>query len=71
MPKLASQTAEVFVSLTGFDETLMQTVHARFRYALDHIVRAKKFVDVLEIDEDGTRTIDYDKFHEIVEEDAS
>jgi inward rectifier potassium channel len=71
MAKLAEQAAEVFVTITGFDETLMQTVHARFRYALDHIVPAKRFADVLEVDAEGVRTIDYDKFHEIVEENAS
>ena len=68
LAKLAEQNADVFVTMTGFDETLMQTVHARFRYALDHIVPAQRFVDVLEVDDDGMRTIDYDKFHDIVEE---
>ena len=68
MAKLGEQAAEVFVTMTGFDETLMQTVHARFRYALDHVVPALRFVDVLDVDEDGVRTIDYDKFHDIVTE---
>lgn len=68
MAKLAAMNAELFVTVTGFDETLMQTVHARFRYALDHIVPAARFVDVVSQDEDGVRTIDFAKFHDIVEE---
>jgi inward rectifier potassium channel len=68
MARLAEQAADIFVSMTGFDETLMQTVHARFRYALDHIVPATRFADVLDVDDDGVRTIDYAKFHDIEEE---
>lgn len=70
LAKLAEVKAEVYVTLTGFDETLMQTVHARFRYTLDHILPAARFVDVVSQGEDGTRTIDYEKFHDIVEEGA-
>jgi len=64
--KLRSMKAEIFVTLTGLDETLMQTIVARFRYALDDIVPNAKFADLLTIAEDGTRLIDYDKFHDII-----
>jgi inward rectifier potassium channel len=66
MEELRSQRADIFLTLTGLDETLMQTITARWRYTLDDVVPNAKFVDVLTIREDGTRVIDYDKFHTVV-----
>ena len=64
--KLKAQNAELFLTLTGLDETLMQTITARWRYQLTDIVHNARFADVLVTREDGTRVIDYDKFHDIV-----
>jgi inward rectifier potassium channel len=69
--KLREQRSDLFLSLTGLDETLMQTITARWRYQLDDIVLNHRFADVLVMREDGTRVIDYDRFHEIVPVDAS
>lgn len=55
----------LFVSMTGYDEIYSQTVHAGFRYNSNEIQFSKKFVDVVEVLEDGTRKIDFRKFHEI------
>jgi inward rectifier potassium channel len=66
LSKLKEQNAEIFLTLSGLDETLMQTITARWRYALDDIVQNARFADVLVTREDGTRVIDYDKFHDIV-----
>lgn len=66
MEKLRAQKAEIFVTLYGLDETLMQTIVARFRYSLDDIVFDAKFADLLAVRDDGARVIDYDKFHDIV-----
>jgi inward rectifier potassium channel len=66
MERLKEQRGEIFISLRGFDETISQTIHARFRYSLDDIIPSARFVDVLELREDGTRVIDFDKFHDIV-----
>src|SRR5205823_6086143 len=38
LERLREQRAEIFVSVTGYDETIAQTIHARFRYSLDDIV---------------------------------
>jgi inward rectifier potassium channel len=65
LDKLRSTSAEVFVSLTGLDETLTQTIHARYRYQLADIVHDARFADILSMNEDGTRLIDFDKFHDI------
>ncbi len=64
--RLREQSAEIFLALSGFDETLMQTITARWRYDLDHIVPNARFEDILSRSEDGARVLDYDKFHEIV-----
>jgi inward rectifier potassium channel len=64
--RLRAQRAELFLSVSGLDETIMQQISARYRYQLDDIVRDARFADVLVTLDDGTRVIDYDKFHDIV-----
>lgn len=66
--RLRAMKADIFVTLTGFDETLMQTITARWRYSLDDVIHGAHFADVLTINEDGDRILDYDKFHELVHE---
>lgn len=66
LKRLADINADVFVTLTGFDETLMQTITARWRYRLEDIIPNAHFEDVLTVGDDGDRLLDYDKFHGIV-----
>jgi len=66
MADLRKNKSEIYVSLTGYDETISQTIHARYRYALDDIMENVRFVDVLTTQEDGTRLLDFDKFHDVV-----
>ena len=66
LQSLRDQRAEVFVSMSGLDETIMQTIHARCRYLLDDVVPQARFADILTTLDDGTRVVDYDKFHDIV-----
>lgn len=63
--KLKEARTELFLAFTGYDETFAQTVHARWRYTLDDIKWDMRFSDVLEITQDGTRVVDYTKFHAI------
>jgi inward rectifier potassium channel len=65
MEKLRAMNAEIFLVLTGLDETLGQTIHTRYRYQLDEIVHNARFADILSVRPDGTRIIDFDKFHDI------
>jgi inward rectifier potassium channel len=65
LDKLRATSAEVFVSLTGLDETLSQTIHTRYRYQLHDIVQNARFCDILSMDDKGVRLIDFDKFHDI------
>jgi inward rectifier potassium channel len=64
--RLRKQKAEIFLSLSGLDDTSAQPVHARFRYDLDDIAWDHNFADVLTIEPDGTRVLDYGKFDEVV-----
>ncbi len=66
MQKLRDMKAEIFLSVTGFDETLAQTIHSRYRYQLDDIVHNARFADIVSLEPDGTRIIDFDKFHDLV-----
>jgi inward rectifier potassium channel len=67
LERLRVQQAELYLGLTGLDETIGQTIHVRKQYTLDDIVPGARFADVLSTREDGTRIIDYRKFHDVVE----
>ncbi len=52
--------------MTGLDETLSQSVHARHAWTPDQILWGHRFVDVLvDLPEDGRRAIDYRRFHDV------
>jgi inward rectifier potassium channel len=65
LAKLKAEHAEIFLSFSGLDETSGQQIHARHNYSLDDIVYNARFVDVLTIDDDGRRTVDYAGFHDL------
>lgn len=65
LESLRARNGEMFLSLTGFDETIMQSIHARHSYSLDDIVMNARFADILTVMPDGTRSLDYGKFHEV------
>ncbi len=67
---LRSKEVDLVVSLTGFDEALSQTVHARHGYTTDEVLFGRRFADVLTWLPDGRRAIDYRKFHDAVPESA-
>jgi inward rectifier potassium channel len=62
---LRAEQAEIVVTLVGLDTTFAQTVHARHSYVADEIVWDHRFVDILSQLEDGTRVVDYRRFHEV------
>jgi len=64
--QLAAQNAELVVSVTGFDETMGQPVHARTSYLPHEILWNHRFVDVIGWTENGSRVIDYRRFHDAV-----
>jgi len=71
LEKLRALQAELFMSVTGYDETIMQSIHGRFAYSLDDIVPNARFADIMTVLPDGTRVIDYGKFHEVLSMDPA
>jgi inward rectifier potassium channel len=59
--------SEIIVVLSGFDEESGQIVHGRWAYACEDIRWNAKFADIISMDESGMRTIDYTRFHDVVE----
>lgn len=57
---------EIVVILTGLDETLSQTIHARYSYIADEVLWNVRFADVLSRAADGQRIVDYTRFHDVV-----
>lgn len=55
----------IAVSVTGLDEILEQTVHARGEYEADTILCDRRFVDIL-IPEEGHTILDLTRFHDTV-----
>jgi inward rectifier potassium channel len=62
---LADATAQILVTLTGIDETVSQTIHARHTFAAHEIMWNMRFVDTLTRKPDGQRYIDYALFHDV------
>jgi inward rectifier potassium channel len=58
---------DLIVAFDGLDQTRGQQIYTRYAYAMDDIIWNAQFKDVLQIQPDGTREVDYTNFHEIVE----
>ncbi|MCS6812297.1 MAG: ion channel [Cyanobacteria bacterium] len=56
----------IIVTMTGIDETLSQTIHARHAYLARDILWNQRFVDMVLPLPGGRRAIDYHRFHEVV-----
>ncbi|MCA1653072.1 MAG: hypothetical protein LC656_02480 [Sphingomonadales bacterium] len=54
------------VILSGVDERTGQVMHGRWAYTSKDFRWNARFVDILGQAEDGTRTIDYGRFDEVV-----
>lgn len=62
---LRAKDVDLVASMTGLDETLSQSVHARHAWTPGQILWGKRFVDVLVPTDDGRRAIDYRRFHDV------
>jgi inward rectifier potassium channel len=63
--RLKASGAQMFAMLTGYDQTVGQTVHAYHEYKFDDIVPDARFVDIVGATPDGVRSIDFSRFHDI------
>jgi len=60
---LARDRAEIIVTLTGLDETLAQTIHARHTFSAEDIYWDYRFADILLTKANGKRVIDFNQFN--------
>jgi inward rectifier potassium channel len=64
--KLKARGAQLFASLSGYDQVLGQMVHAYREFKLDDIVKGARFADVITLGADGrTRELDFARFHDV------
>ncbi len=66
MESLAQKEGEIWVTLTGIDETFSQTIHARYAYTLAEILPNQRFVDIFSHTPQGETYIDLTHFHDVV-----
>ncbi|MEG4283223.1 ion channel [Microcoleus sp. A006_D1] len=62
---LIESQAEIVITLTGIDETVSQTIHARHSFVASEIVWNMRFVDIVLRKPDGGRVVDYTRFHDL------
>lgn len=57
---------EIDVTVTGLDDTTLQPVHSSQSYLDEEIVWGARPVDILDVGQDGSITLDLTRFHELV-----
>jgi inward rectifier potassium channel len=62
----AADGQEIIVIVSGIDEISGQVIHDRWVYVPEDMHRDARFADIITTSPDGTRTIDYSRFHEVV-----
>lgn len=62
--QLAAEEGEIVVTVSGLDETLSQSIHARISYAAEDIRWNHRFADIFGSMPDGRRSIDFRRFHD-------
>jgi inward rectifier potassium channel len=61
---LEEKALEIISVLSGLDETSGQTVHARSSHAAADLRFGHRFADIISVEPDGNRVIDYTLFHD-------
>ena len=62
---LAGEDAELVVTVTGLDETMGQTIHARTSYSADEIAFGQRFKNMFGYTPEGRLVIDFTAFDEL------
>jgi inward rectifier potassium channel len=53
--------------VSGVDEISGQVIHDRWAYVPEDVHRDSRFADIITTASDGTRTIDYSRFHDVLD----
>lgn len=56
---------EIWITLTGLDETFSQTIHSRYSYIVPEILWNMRFVDIFYKTIDGQRYVDLNRLHDV------
>jgi inward rectifier potassium channel len=64
---LEAEQAELVIVLSGVDDTFAQRIHARHSYLPHEIVWGRRLADIILRAEDGSRYVDYGRFHDLVD----
>jgi inward rectifier potassium channel len=62
--EIAESDLNFAVTLSGLDETSSQLVHGRHRYSGQDLRVGHEFVDIVRVDEEGMRHMDFAKIHD-------
>ncbi|NJR25660.1 MAG: ATP-sensitive inward rectifier potassium channel 10 [Richelia sp. CSU_2_1] len=62
---LVEHQTEIVITLTGIDETVSQTIHARHSFVASEVLWDMRFVDIISRTPDGKRVVDYTRFHQV------
>ncbi len=68
---LVDEEVEILVTVTGLDETMSQTVHARASYLPEEVLFGRRYANIFGVTSDGRRAIDYRRFHDTEEVEVS
>lgn len=63
---LLANDYQLFITLTGLDDTVSQMIHSRHIYLAEDILWNHRFVDIVKVRSDGTRYIEDHKFHDVI-----
>jgi inward rectifier potassium channel len=63
--ELQRRSAELAVTISGIDQVFAQKIYARHSYAARDILWNHRFADILCLQSDGTRIVDYGRFHDV------
>jgi inward rectifier potassium channel len=64
--QMKAQSFQLICSVIGTDDTFSQQVHSRNSYNPEDFVWDQRFADIIGNNPDGTRFIDYARFHDLV-----
>jgi len=65
---LKAWQAEIVIVLSGADDIFAQRIHARHSYLPDEILWNQRFEDILHLDDQGNRIVDYGRLHDTRDE---
>ncbi len=69
MEQMEQLNVRIVISMTGIDDLTAQLVHATHVYRFSEIIGKKRLSDILTNNDDGSVTMDYSRFHDLIKMD--